>query len=481
MILRVSLMSVVRCLLIGASISSGMVATTPAHAGWKAGVATADITPDKPIWMSGYASRDHRAEATRTKLWGKVLVLEDSHGKRLAVVTLDLVGIDEQTSQRVRDQLRQKFGLEKTQIALLCSHTHCGPVVGNNLLSMFTLKEEDIDLINEYTTGLIDELVVTVGKAISDLAPAELGWATGHADFAVNRRKNKEAEVPTLRAAGQLLGPSDHEVPVLKVQSGPQIKALVFGYACHATTLSFFEWCGDYPGYAMLDLEEKHPGAVAMFWAGCGADQNPLPRRTVELAQSYGQQLSVAVQEAIAGDVHAITGDLETRYDEPELPFANMLTKEQIEANLTSTNTYEAGRARMLKQELDATGTLKPTYAYPVQSWKLGDGPLWVTLGGEVVVDYSIRLKTELRAKPGVSAVWVAGYANDVMAYIPSLRVLKEGGYEGGGAMLYYGRPGIWGDTIEQLIVETVHSQADAILLPSSPSAKPTNSAPSAP
>ena len=432
-------------------------------AGWKAGVARANITPDKPMWMSGYASRDHRATGTLTKLWGKVLILEDARGQRVAAITLDLVGIDQATSNTLRERIVKEHGLERSRIALLCSHTHCGPVVGNNLMSMYTLSEEDQTLVREYTSGLIDEVVTAVGQALSDLSPAELAWSSGKTGFAVNRRTNKEAEVPTLREAGELLGPVDHEVPVLQVSSGDEIKAIVFGYACHATTLSFFEWCGDYPGFAMQQIEEDYPGTQAMFWAGCGADQNPLPRRKVELAQEYGNRLATEVETALISNVTPISGDLDVRYDEPELAFATIPTAEQIETQLTSTNVYEAGRAKTLKAELQANGSVRPTYAYPVQTWQLGDGPLWVILGGEVVVDYSIRLKTEIRMQNGARPVWVAGYANDVMAYIPSLRVLKEGGYEGEGAMLYYGLPSKWADTVEDQIVATVHAQVKSL------------------
>ena len=84
-------------------------------------------------------------------------------------------------------------------------------------------------------------------------------------------------------------------------------------------------------------------------------------------------------------------------------------------------------------------------------TWRLGD-LTWIFLGGEVVVDYSLRLKRNL----GTSRTWVSGYCNDVMAYIPSSRVLKEGGYEGGGAMLYYGLPSPWADSVEDDIVGTV-------------------------
>jgi hypothetical protein len=111
----------------------------------------------------------------------------------------------------------------------------------------------------------------------------------------------------------------------------------------------------------------------------------------------------------------------------------------------------------MLLEELRKKGSLRGNYPYPVQVWKLGDGPLLVALGGEVVVDYALRLKKEM----GAETTWVMGYANDVMAYIPSLRVLKEGGYEGGGAMVYYGLPAVWSPRVEEIIVKTVRAQAD--------------------
>lgn len=444
--------------------------SSAAVAGWKAGVAKADITPDKPMWMSGYGSRDHRSEGTRTKLWGKVLVLEDPTGKRVVALTLDLVGIDQQTSNTLRKRIVDEHGFERAGIAIFCSHTHCGPVVGSNLLSMYTLGDEDRNLIKEYTAGLIDELVTAVAQAMSDLTPAELGWGQGRSEIAVNRRNNKEADVPDLRRAGELKGPVDHDVPVLQISSGTQIKALVFGYACHATTLSFYEWCGDYPGYAMEKIEGDFPGTMAMFWAGCGADQNPLPRRPLdvapELAVQYGTDLGTEVGTVVLSGINAIEGKLDLQYEETELGYEKLPTVEEVEANLTSQNSYEVGRAKSLKAEIATHGTIRSTYTYPVQTWKLGNGPVWVILGGEVVVDYSLRLKAEVRMKHNDQPVWVAGYANDVMAYIPSRRVWQEGGYEGETSMLYYGRPGKWAINVEEQIVETVHKQIDAILTP---------------
>jgi hypothetical protein len=412
------------------------------------------------MWMSGYGSRTKPAEGKLTDLWAKALVIEDAEGTRIALVTLDVVGIDRETSNAVREELDKKYDLEKRQVALCCSHTHTGPVLGGNLRAMYFLSDAQWKQVTDYTAQLKRDIVSVVGEAIKNLAPAELSWGVGHSTIAVNRRTNKEPDVPKLRETGMLKGPVDHDVPVLRVAApSGKLRAVVFGYACHATVLPFYEWSGDYPGFAQIELEKAYPGAMALFWAGCGADQNPLPRRKVEIAQEYGRRLAAEVQDVLGGLQRPIAGKLATAYDEIDLPFAELPTKEQLEASTKSTNRFEASRAAMLLDQLARDGKLAKTYPYPVQAWRLGDELSWVTLGGEVVVDYSLRIKRELT--PGTT--WVAGYTNDVMAYIPSRRVLAEGGYEGGGAMIIYGLPTVWAPEVEETILRTVHKQAKAV------------------
>ncbi|WP_164102321.1 neutral/alkaline non-lysosomal ceramidase N-terminal domain-containing protein [Candidatus Laterigemmans baculatus] len=433
-----------------------VVFTATAEAEWKAGVAEANITPTEPMWMSGYGSRNHPAEGKLTDLWAKALVMEDSEGHRAVLVTLDLVGIDRGISQRVGAALEERYGLPRRSVALSTSHTHSGPVVGENLSAMYDLDQQGWKLVSEYTSRLEQQIVETVGKAIENLAPADLAWTVGRAHFAVNRRNNTEAKVPELREAGQLQGPVDHDVPVLVVRrGGDKTLAIVAGYACHATVLSGYQWCGDWPGYAQMEIEARHPDAVAMVWAGCGADQNPLPRRQVAHAEGYGNQIADAVDAALAQPLQPIEGSLKTVYAEIPLPLSEIPDREELMRQLKEGNRFEIGRARQLLEELDEKGELSETYPYPVQTWRLGDGPLFVFLGGEVVVDYALRLKAEL----GAGATWVAGYSNDVMAYIPSLRVLREGGYEGGGSMVYYGLPSPWSEEVEEMVVAEVRRQ----------------------
>ncbi|MBX7071849.1 MAG: neutral/alkaline non-lysosomal ceramidase N-terminal domain-containing protein [Pirellulales bacterium] len=426
---------------------------------WQAGIARVAITPSEPMWMSGYASRNHPAEGKLHDLWAKALVLQDPHGERVVFVTLDLVGIGRDFSKSVRAAIEKECKLPPERCALLSSHTHSGPVVGDTLLAMYFLDERQARLVSDYTSRLREQLVRLVNDAIADLAPAHLAWTHGTATFAVNRRENKEADVPRLLAEGKIKGPFDHDVPVLTVTSGDKLRAILFGYACHATVLDGYQWCGDYPGFAQADLEMDHPGCTALFFAGCGADQNPLPRRQVELAIQYGRQLADVVNQAIAGKQSPIQGDLAASYQEIPLELAEIPTREQLDRDAKSSDRYQASRAKLLLARLDAQGAIDKDYPYPVQVWRLGDGPTLIHLGGEVVVDYALRLKSELDP----TKTWVAGYANDVMAYIPSRRVLAEGGYEGGGAMVYYGLPSPWAPDVEERIVRAAREQVHKV------------------
>lgn len=438
-----------------------LFATSMAHAQaptWKAGVAKTVITPEQYMWMSGYAARTKPAEGKLHELWAKALVLEDPTGRRGVVLTLDLVGIDRTLSVALAKAISEKHRLPREAIIISTSHTHSGPVVKGNLDTMYFLSVEQQKLVVQYAERLQQTLPELVGKALANLAPARVEWGNGLATFATNRRNNKEAEVPALRLADKLRGPVDHDVPVLAVRDvgSGKLRATLFGYACHATVLDGYQWSGDYPGFAQDHLEKLYPESVALFWAGCGADQNPIPRRRTELADEYGRLLAERVADVLKRPMTPLTGELASAYTEIDLPFADLPTREQLlkDAALPEPKQkYVAARAKMLLKRMESQGSLRGTYPYPVQVWRLGTGPTLVTLGGEVVVDYALRLKDEL----GRDRTWVMGYANDVMAYIPSLRVLKEGGYEGGGAMVYYGQPTVWSTAVEERIVKAVH------------------------
>lgn len=211
--------------------------------------------------------------------------------------------------------------------------------------------------------------------------------------------------------------------------------------------------------FCSAGTRKKSPGAVALFWAGCGADQNPLPRRTVELAENYGRQAATAVDQVLASTMRPVSGSLATRYQEIDLALDTLPTPQQVETDLKSENVYIVRRAAWLKKQLDTTGKIPASWPYPIQAWKFGSAASLTFLGGEVVVDYSLRLREELKSPHN----WFAGYSNDVMAYIPSRRVLMEGGYEGESSMIYYGLATRWSPDVEEHIVREVKKLHDGL------------------
>lgn len=429
---------------------------------WKAGTAKAVITPTQPLWMAGYGGRDRPAEGKLHDLWIRVLALEDASGHIGIVLSSDTLGIPQSIYDNTCRELKSKFGLDRSQVMLHSSHTHCGPVLRGALYDVYPLDAEQRTLIDAYSTQLERQIVETVGSALSNRVPVNVFGGQGRATFAVNRRNNLEPDVPDLRQRGVLQGPVDHDVPVLAVRTKDgQLLAVVFGYACHNTNLSFYQWCGDYAGFAQYALEDVHPDAVAMFYMGCGADQNPLPRRTVELAKGYGLRLAGAVERVLAGPMQPFTPELNTKHEFVTLNLGAQPTREELAKTAAAGSTYVNRWAARLLQELEDGKQLERTYRYPLQIWKLGEKQLWITMGGEVVVDYSLGFKKQYGQN-----VWVAGYCNDVMAYIPSLRILDEDipprkssrwGYEGNRSMMVYGRAAErWADDVEELIADAV-------------------------
>jgi neutral ceramidase len=436
--------------------------------GWKAGVATIVITPDEPMWMAGYAARNKPSEGKIHDLYAKSLALEDEHGTRLVTVTVDLLGIPRQMHDWLAEHAKDSYKLEPQVLLLNASHTHSGPVIREKKYSiygntLYGLSPEQIQQNNKYVDNLQDKLLELIGKAIENLAPAKLSYTHARAGFAMNRR------LPTKRGfqnSPNPDGPVDHDVPVLRIdgQDG-KLRAVLFGYACHNTTLSGYEFCGDYAGFAQEYIEQAHPGTTAMFMAGCGGDQNPYPRggpKTLDYCKQHGRALANGVEAALAPRAHPVTGPICAAIDTVMLDFAPPPSREQLEANAKSENKYVRRHAQVLLEELEKNGKIRTTYPYLVQVVRFGDDLTMVALAGEVVVDYSLRLKSEL---PG-RVVWVAAYSNDVFGYIPSVRVLKEGGYEAGDAMLYTDLPGPFAPSVEEQIIAKVHELVDRTAVP---------------
>jgi hypothetical protein len=428
---------------------------------WKAGVAKVRITPDKPLWMTGYGSRTKASTGTIQELHAKALALDDGTGRPAVLVSADLLGFPAAVARNVTQEAEKRYGLRRDRLILSCTHTHCGPALAQEHRMLYGARAspEECRDIEDYTRQLEGKVVGVIGSALKELGPAQLRFASARAEFAVNRRlKTEKGYVIDVDPQG----PVDHGVPLLAVESqGGNLVAIVFGYACHNTTVGgdCYQFHGDYAGFAQESLERQHPQAIALFIQGCGADANPAPRGTIELARQHGEALAGAVETALRGPMQHVTGPLKSACQVVRLAFDKPPSRETLEAQLEHKDLYRRWQAQELLKTLERDGRLPSEYPYPLQVWQFGRDLTLVAMAGEVVVDYGLRLKKEL----GPEALWIAGYCNDVFAYIPSLRVLREGGYEAADAMIYYVQPGPFAPSVEEVIIGKTREMVEEV------------------
>ncbi len=411
------------------------------------GAVRLEVTPTNSIRLSGYVARTNPSVGTSQSLFARALAL-GADPTAAVIVTVDNCAIPAAITEEVARRLERRAGVSRERLTVASTHTHTGPHLAGAIPNMFAtnLPPEQVSEIESYTRFLTDQIERAAIGALANRQLARLEWSQGTVGFAKNRRTEG--------------GPVDHDVPILRATlPDGKLRAVLINYACHCTSIDsgINRFHGDWAGTAARTLEQNHPDAVALVAIGCGADSNPNPRGTTELAEQHGRELATEVDRVLSRQMRALRQAPECRFRQIALPYQTPFTRGEWEQR-----SHQPGiigyHARRWLARLDAGEKLPESLNYPVQTLVFGEDLAMVFLGGEVVVDYSLRLKRELDA----SRLWVNGYANDVPCYIPSRRILSEGGYEAETSLWYYDRPQRLAPAIEDLIIKTVHE-----LLPS--------------
>jgi hypothetical protein len=421
----------------------------PVVAAMRVGAARIDITPSGPIRLTGYAVRKSESEGVEQRLWAKALAIGSDREKPVVLVTVDNCGVGANVADEVAGRLRSKAGIEREQLAVCSSHTHAGPCIDGFAPNIFAqeLDTAQAATITRYTAELTDWIESVALVALANRKRARVAWGQTTAGFAANRRTQG--------------GPVDHSLPVLRV-TDPRgnVVAVVANYACHCTTIGgeFNRVCGDWAGFAQEALERNHPGAIALITIGCGADANPSPRggadNGLELAKAHGEVLAGQVSALLGRELVKLGRAPEPAMSRIELPFQPHFTRAEWEQRALQSGIVGYHARRHLAR-LNRGESLPGALPYSVQTWTFGRSLAMVFLPGEVVVDYALRLKAELDG----TRLWLTSYANDVPCYIPSRRILQEGGYEAETSLWYYDRPQRLAPETEDLIVRTVAAQ----------------------
>ena len=487
--------------------------------GWTAGIGRRCITPTPPTpWLAGYGHRDTRATGKLHDIHVKALAIALGDTDRVLLITLDICHISRAVVDAVRACLPADLRAPGA-LRMVASHTHSGPCCANQLGKPSPAVDfaPHANEIQSFSARLVDACVNAARDALAGMVGVELRSGRGTTKFSMNRRNDTEVKVSAEEAAqmlagnrpaipwsvAELTGPHDHTLDVLQLvrqegktntESGskrkrddagsieggpPRTLAVVFGYACHATTLDINLVSNDWPGEAMIELETKSlPGCTAFFATGCGGDQNPGARRHVDLCKLWGLRIArevARVCRAAAGTMRVVApASLAYAGTEIALPYARLPTAQELAAAATGAANCPTllpdGADPAALEKLNATtnasflhliaGARKQWAAliqarlypgggggdgspapgndavpYEVSCWRFGPlrgGVTWFALAGEPTVEYALAL----RAATPQGAVLATGYCNGSPGYIPSERVLQEGGYEGGESML---------------------------------------------
>jgi hypothetical protein len=423
------------------------------------GVAKVDVTPDYPVRLPGYAGRTTESEGVLQRLWAKALAVGGDEGDSPAVLlTMDNCGVPANVTEEVAARLKAKAGISRERVVICSSHTHTAPWLEGFLPLHYVepIPSDHQDRIRRYTRQATDWLEQAALQAVSSRAAGRLAWAQGRVGFAMNRRVLEGGK--WVRIGVNPEGPVDHSLPLLRATDAQgRLLAVLINYACHCTTMSGNSIHGDWAGCAQQHIQEQHPGVIAMVSIGCGADANPEPRNSTEATEQHGRAAAEEVNRLLAGPFVPLEQPPTARLRRIELPFDTPPTPEEFAARLAAGQAPRANstakrlgyHAQRMLEQIRRHGRVPASLPYPVQAWAFGDKLAMVFLPGEVVVDYTLRLKRELAG----DRLWVTAYANDVPCYIASKRVLEEGGYEAESSMTSYGQPARLAPAAEEQIV----------------------------
>ncbi len=428
----------------------------PAAAEWQAGFAAVRITPEGPVPMAGYAARNRPSEGVVADLYAKVLALTDSNGERALWITTDLIGLRGAVTEPILQRVIERTGLKRHQLLINSSHTHTGPSIADSDTSAYGLSQEATARMRGYRAMLQDRIVAAVEQALSKMEPVELSQGAGVVPFVMNRREFTPDRGIILGVNPR--GPVDRTVPLLKVAAPDgTLRAVVFGAATHNTTLTGNEYriTGDYAGFAQDYVEKQLPGVQAMFVLGFAGDSNPYPRGTLELARQHGETLGREVLRVLETKLTPVRGPLSLQFDYVDLPLAAAPPRAEIE-KMTGRDvpSWRSWMASRMLESLDKGQKLPTHYRAPVAVWQFGSDLTLVALSGEVVVDYVHLIERAI----GPLQLWLSGYNNDVFGYLPSARVLAEGGYETRGVV--HGGPGFFSPAAETVLVDKIKELA---------------------
>jgi hypothetical protein len=416
----------------------------------RAGVARVEITPPPGLDLTGFIARENPSTGLRDPLYARALVLDDER-RQIALVSCDLLGFASELVADIRARVAVATGIPGPQVMLTATHTHAGPA---------TLFLQDCGAPDPgYLQQLEEQVATAVRLAQTRLRPATLNLGWGAATDGVHNR----------RVPGGVVDPAVGVLRIEEANSSGAALAVVVNFACHPTCLHTDNRriSADYPG-AVTAAVEAATGAVCLFLTGAIGDIGPEGRGEASLTR-IGRAVAEEVQRVLPETTALDAPWLDTEGEILELPFATLPTRPQLlaaredlgSAVLVHEGSNRPVEARMARAMVGWTerileqikaGALPPTTPAEIHILHLG-AMVIVGVPGELFAELGLAIQAQLAPHP----VFVCGFANGDIGYIPTRAAYSQGGYEIEEAYRYYGYPAALApEAGEQLVAAVV-------------------------
>ncbi len=412
----------------------------------KIGIASIDITPQYPVWMTGYGNRDHRSEGVYQSLnAGAISIAGDTD--EVLILTADLIGYNLAYAAAAKNRIAESTGLLLRQVVLTATHTHCAPF----FYSMAMPGEVE----KGYAEFLLNQLVHVAVTAKSQQADGAVAFSRGRSEFGVSRRlPDGEGGV---RFAPNPDGPMDRDLDTLWFSNaGGELIGSLTIFGCHPTSRGGYMLGGDYPGFLCRALSEQTQ-APSFFATGCAGnirpwfkgENNGFNTPSLEELESASRQIVEVVVQSRQEAIPVNTEGLCVTSEFHHLPYAD-LPDEATFRDKAENHTNPLIRhwaSEMLK--LSEAGGLPSSCPQEIQVVQFSEEMQAVFLGGEVLTEIGLHIKSALQPATTITVA----YSNGLIAYVPGKETYDLGGYEVDGSHFYFLRPAPFAKGIEDLIV----------------------------
>ncbi len=407
------------------------------------GIAKEMVTPCVLSKMAGYASRTETFKGIHDDLYVKACLMKNETDQTF-IIGFDIIQFSHILNEKIQDYLYTKYSIKKEQVVISYSHTHAGPEVKS-------FKQRDNKLI--YEDFLFERTKCCIDKVFLNLFDGDAYYAVSTGDWNVNRRKIVDNEV-IMAPNYDAIKDRDLWMLILKDSDG-DIRGIFYNYSCHPVTLSTTLFISsEYPGRINQLLEAKYYGCIAGFLQGSAGNMRPLisakgnkfnpcsfeevDRMALSMTAAIESVINKAAYEKIQPVLKAVSFIIPAEIE--------ALSKEQFEQMAQTETSGMKERYKYVAEHYDEIKDVVDIHAGLV---KLSNDLYLAYMGGEVCYEIKLIVQNVLKDKKLI----FLGY-NEAITYIPSDRIIQEGGYEGSRAQLMAGFKGPFKKGIDKTVEE---------------------------